>query len=180
MESESQIEPPADEFYILKRGEILGPFTDAAIRAANERGEFSPSDFVQHGGVALWQPLTRWLERERTPLHPVIAPDWKSIGMWAAVRLRHDVLEGSMAIGLGCAAIGTLVVVLAFWPAALWLPWFAIAVVAGIFAMREGRVIPGLLVLLAVAAVPIVFSLIDREREMPARDFSAAVEDESP
>jgi hypothetical protein len=57
MESFPSPAPDADEFYILKRGEILGPFTAAAIREGVERGEYSPDHFVQHGGLPVWQPL---------------------------------------------------------------------------------------------------------------------------
>ena len=173
MELASQTAPAADEFYILKRGKILGPFTEEAVRAMVERGEVSSVDFVQQGGLPLWQPLARWLDRERAPLHPAIAPDWKSIATWVAVRLRHEVIEGSLAIGLGCAAIGTVVAILARWPATLWLPWFAIAVCTGILAVRNGRVVPGLAMLLAVAAVPVAFSLIGREAHVVQEEPAA-------
>ena len=76
-----------------------------------------------------------------------------------------------------CAAIGTLVAIFAQWPPLLWLPWFALAVLAGVLAMRNGRAVPGLLLLLAVAAVPVLFSLATREKVVADRaDAMAASE----
>lgn len=179
MESVSQSASAADEFYILRQGKIFGPFTEAAIREAAERGEFSPSDFVQQGGLPIWQSLERWLEREQAPLHPAVAPGWRAVLTWAAVRLRSDMLEGSVIVGGVCAAIGTLVAIFAHWPPLLWLPWFALAVLAGVIAMRNGRAVPGLLLLLAVAAVPVLFSLATRQKVVADRTDVMAAEGEA-
>jgi len=72
-----------------------------------------------------------------------VAPDWRSILVWAANRLRFDILSGSVAVGLTCVGIGTVLAVLAFWPAAIWLPFFTLAAGAGILAMCRGRVVAG-------------------------------------
>ncbi|HEV7867745.1 MAG TPA: serine protease [Chthoniobacteraceae bacterium] len=157
-----------DEFYVLKRGEILGPFTATAVREKVDSGDFQLEDFVQSGGVAVWQPLSRWLTKD-PEAGGAIAPDWKSLGKWAALRLQHDVLAGHAMVGLVCAAIGGLVVILSHWPAALWLPWFAVAIAIGVLALRSGRTLSGLLPLVAVAVVPVIYALITRDQDSASK-----------
>jgi len=165
--------------YILKQGKILGPFTESAIHTAVERGEFSPDDLVQRGEVPIWQPVKRWLEPAQGSPHWGITPDWNSIVTWAAVRLRGDMLEGSVIVGGVCAAIGTVVAILVHWPALLWLPWFALAVLAGVIAMRNGRAVPGLALLVGVALVPVLFSLVTRQKVVADRTDIMAAEGEA-
>lgn len=149
-----------DEIYVLKKGEILGPFSEADLREAMKRGEFLPNDFVQQGGIAIWQPLRLFLGTAVEPTHGPLAPDWKSIFVWAAIRLRHDVTAGSFALGLVCLMVGTILVALQHWPVAHLAPWFLVPALVGVFAMKGGRPLLGFGLLLLVAAVPVVRSLI--------------------
>ncbi|MEA3209916.1 MAG: serine protease Do [Chthoniobacter sp.] len=168
--------PEADELYVLKRGEILGPFRAEALREAAARGDFTPQDFIQRGGTPIWQPLARWLDNEGAVMYGAVAPEWKSIVVWGARRLHNDIIEGSIVSGLVCTAIGAVTVFLIRWPAALWLPWFVLAVVAGVLAMRQGRVWRGLGLLLAVASVPVALSLFDRARPAPPASVASSAE----
>lgn len=152
-----------EEIYILKGGQILGPFSADDLRAGLERGEFSMAGFVQQGGLPLWQPVSRFLDPRVRPEHRAIAPDWRSIMVWAAVRLRYDVGAGSLVLGLVCVAIGVLLVLLARWPMTFWLPWFLVPIVTALFAMKQNRPLAGFSLLLVVAAVPVVFSLASRD-----------------
>ncbi|HEX5175823.1 MAG TPA: hypothetical protein VFV83_02285, partial [Chthoniobacteraceae bacterium] len=57
---------------------------------------------------------------------------------WAFRRGRHLVENDPLRGGFIFFGIGTGVLLLSFWPPALWIPWLAVAVYAGILLFRRG------------------------------------------
>jgi S1-C subfamily serine protease len=157
----------SNEIYVLKRGQILGPFTMEDLRAGLASGAFLPRDFVQQGGLPIWQPLSRFLDAPSL-VQGVVAPDWKCVLSWMWVRLRQDVGAGSFLIGLLGALLGTIIVLLAHWPFALALPFFLIPIAAALAAMKQGQPFVGLALLLVVAAIPVGFSFLPKTAPAPA------------
>src|SRR5258708_4803887 len=97
LESEMAAPPPESkvEFYVLKHGEMFGPFREEELRHGLEDGHFTAEDFVQIEGQPIWQPLGRLLaERdgaiEEGEIRGAVAPHWDSILKWAWLRLRYN------------------------------------------------------------------------------------------
>lgn len=145
----------ADVFYVLKQGEILGPFSGDELKAAVETGRFSFRDLVQREGQPIWQPLGRILETSGDDSFGAIAPDWRSILTWAWVRIRYDLGEQSLGAGALCLGVGTLALALSRWPMVFWVPWFGAAIVASIILLRRQRAEHGLLLLVGIVCIPL-------------------------
>lgn len=123
------------------------------IREGLSNGEFVPRDLAQQGGSPIWQPLVRFLDDSREPITGAIAPDWRCVLAWVWVRLSRDVSQGSFAVGAVATAIGAAVIAGTYWPTALWAPWLAVPVLAAFFALKHGRALAGVGLLLLVAVV---------------------------
>ena len=142
------------EYHVLKRGEMLGPFSEAELRAALADGRFEMRDFVQVEGEVAWRPLGRILDAPGDEMKGAVAPDWHSILKWAWLRLRYNLDEQTMAAGSICLVLGTLALVLSRFPFVFWMPWFLAAIVAAITLFRRNHEGKGALLLAAVICVP--------------------------
>lgn len=87
-------------------------------------------------------------------------PDWKELGQLVWNRLRNDFEERSVGTGLVCIGIGIVACLFAFWPALFWLPWFGLAFFAGFDALKRGKTLQGVGLLVAACGVPIVLSTL--------------------
>jgi len=150
------IEPPAD-LYVLKHGEMFGPFHQEQLRKGVEEGHFAPGDFVQIEGQEDWRPIGRYLGMDEADLPGAVAPDWACILRWSWLRLRYNIGEQSLTAGATCLGIGTLALALSRWPFVFWLPWFGATVVCAIPLLRRKREVPGALLLVGVVCIPFLF-----------------------
>jgi outer membrane biosynthesis protein TonB len=155
MESDASDALTSDEIYVLKQGNILGPFTRERLRTALAGRELNPEDFAQTGGVPIWQPLARIIGDVEVELRGAIAPDWKSLLHWAWLRLRYDIDERSEIAGSVCLGIGLLVLALSHWTFLFWLPWTGAALLAAVALLQRRRFGTGILLLLGVILLPL-------------------------
>ena len=155
MDSDASDAPTSDEIYVLKQGNILGPFTRERLRTALVSRELNPEDFAQTGGVPIWQPLGRIIEDVDLELRGAIAPDWKSLLQWAWLRLRYDIDERSEIAGSVCLGVGLLVLALSHWTFLFWLPWTGAALLAAVALLQRKRFLTGILLLIGVIVLPL-------------------------
>ena len=148
--------PPADAFYVLKQGGMHGPFTREELHARFTAGIFAMEDFVQAGGVPIWQPLARVLGNEDVNPHGAIAPDWKSLVTWAWLRLRFDLDEQSVVAGWACLGIGLVALVLSHWTFVFWLPWVLASLLAALALWQRRRFLSGAFLLAAAIGLPML------------------------
>jgi S1-C subfamily serine protease len=87
-------------------------------------------------------------------------PDWKELGQLSWNRLRNDFEERSVGTGLICLGIGVVACLAAFWPFLFWLPWFGLAFFAGFDALKRGKTMQGVGLLVAACGLPIVLSTL--------------------
>jgi S1-C subfamily serine protease len=166
--------PPTDEFYVLKLGDIVGPFTEAELRAAVAEGRLTGKDFAQSAGLPIWRPLARLLALPDEQGLGAVAPDLRSLMRWTWLRLRYHLDEDSVDAGVLCLLGGIVALGLARWPAVFWLPWFVAAAVAGVALLRRQRRVTGVLLLGAVVAVPVLFAMLGSGRKTPTMASSAS------
>jgi hypothetical protein len=152
----SPVPPPPPDYFVLKGGHILGPFDIDELRAAISENRIDLSDFVQTGGLPIWRPLARVLGMDGSTSYGAVAPDWRSILTWAWLRLRYNLDEQSLAAGLIFFGIALVALPLARFSFLIWLPWLIPAAVAAVALIRRRQVLPGVALLLAVCAVPIL------------------------
>lgn len=127
-------------YFVLKQGEILGPFLREDLLAQIEGNVFDESDLAQPEGSAHWTPLRLLLDGDPSgTIDPAaVAPDWRTLGTWAFRRARHAILSDPLRSGFVFFGIGLATLLLSLWPAALWLPWFAVSAYAGVLLFRRG------------------------------------------
>ena len=127
-------------YFVLKQGEILGPFQRDDLVAQLEGNVFVETDLAQPAGSSHWTPLRLLLEGNATsgPDTAAVAPDWRTLATWAWRRTRHGVATDPLRTGFVFFGIGVAVLLLSFYPAALWLPWFAVAAYAGVLLFQRG------------------------------------------
>jgi hypothetical protein len=127
-------------YFVLKQGEILGPFLREDLLAQIEGNAFEESDLAQIEGSAHWTPLRLLLHSDAAQVMDsgAIAPDWRTLATWAFRRARHLVQTDPLRGGFVFFGIGAGTLLLSFWPAVLWLPSFAVATYAGILLFRRG------------------------------------------
>jgi S1-C subfamily serine protease len=158
------------ELYVLKNGEMFGPFREEQLRRGVEEGHFAPEDFVQIEGQEAWHPIGRMLGMDGAESAGVVTPDWVSLLRWAWLRLRYDVGEQSFAAGSVFLGIGTLALALSRWPFLFWLPWFGATVVCAIpLLRRRKREAHGALLLVGVVCIPFLFIIFgSKKHESPS------------
>jgi hypothetical protein len=166
MDSTEASTPEQDEYYVLKEGKIVGPYTKEQLRADINAGRLKQTDFVQTGGLPIWRPLGRVLGEGFEELAGAVAPDWRSLVTWAWLRLRYNLDEQSIGAGLTTLGIGIVALALARWPFVFWAPWFIFAAIAGFALLRRGRSMLGFFFLLAVVATPFLFSLLEPAKKV--------------
>ena len=129
---------PRMNYFVLKQGDTLGPFSRDEIVAQLAQGTFEATDFGQVEGTKHWAPLSQLLDPESAAGSGALAPDWKTILVWVSRRARHALTEQPMHAGFFCVAIGFVFVLLSWWSPLLWMPWFLTACFAGILLFRRG------------------------------------------
>ncbi len=147
---------PADvPHYVLRRGEILGPFAVAELHKLVADGVLEYDDFVQEAGNAEWLPL-RWLliPGEAQDLGGALAPTWLTLLKWSWLRLRYNLDAQSLYAGWVCLGLALSGLFLSRWPALLWLPWVVLAFFGGVALYRRERVGAGIVLMLASAVIP--------------------------
>jgi hypothetical protein len=87
-------------------------------------------------------------------------PDWKEIADWTKARLSTDFELRSVGIGLVFLGIGVVTCIAARWPFLFWLPWFGLAFFAGFGALKRGKTMQGVGLLVGACALPIIFSMV--------------------
>ena len=149
-------EDPSDNpHYVLRRGEILGPFEIPQLRELVADGVLAYDDFVQQTGSSEWLPL-RWLliPDDAQDLEGALAPTWKTLLKWSWLRLRYNLDEQSLSAGWVCLGLALGGLFLSRWPMLLWAPWAVLAFFGGIALYRRERIIPGIALMLASAIIP--------------------------
>ena len=136
-------------YFVLKRGEILGPFQRDELVAQLERNVFDETDLAQPEGSAHWTPLRLLLEGDSSNLSEpsAVAPDWQTLATWIWRRARHGIASDPLRTGFVFFGIGVAFLLLSFYPPALSLPWFAIAAYAGVLLFQRGAAGNGTLLL---------------------------------
>ena len=128
------------DYFVLKRGDIVGPFRKEDLVAQLATHALEPGDVAQIEGSQHWVPVRELIDAP-DPVEDqpgAVAPDWRTLGVWACRRLRYFVFYEPLRAGFVCLAIGVAIVLLSWWPPLLWLPWFLIAGLAGILLFRAG------------------------------------------
>ena len=149
-----------DAYYVMKDGDILGPYTREELKSGVADKRFARHDFAQLDGYPIWRPLARVLGEAPDDLEGAVAPDWRTILLWAWRRFRYHLDEQSDAAGALFLAIGAVTLVLSNWPFLFWAPWFLIAGAAAVLLIGRQRTTPGLLILLGVLGIPLCFALM--------------------
>jgi hypothetical protein len=144
-------------WYVLRNGAILGPFPLNALRELVEMGNIARDVFVQKASEPNWKPLawaldTSLAEKEEGAL----APDWKTLLVWAWLRLRYNLGEQSLAASWVCILLGSASVFLSQWRAVFWLPWFVAAAVASYSLLQRGRQTAGIVMTVLSFALPVL------------------------
>jgi hypothetical protein len=128
------------DYFVLKDGEIVGPFRRDEIVARLETEVFEEDDLAQQEGSVHWTPL-RALFDGSSPSETngaAVAPDWKTLGIWMFRRARYMVENDPLRAGFIFLGVGIIVVLLSHWSVLLWLPWFLVASYAGVLLFRRG------------------------------------------
>jgi GYF domain 2 len=146
----------AQLYFVLRQGEILGPFTFKRLIELTLAKTVSRDDFVQESGSFEWVPLRWVLDPDNAPREDgAHAPQWKTLISWCWMRLRYNLDERSLPAGLTCLGLSIAGLLLSRWPSVFWAPWSVLAFVAGIALYRRGRVAAGISLMLASAVVPV-------------------------
>lgn len=132
------------------------PFEATAASAADAFMDQGAEDSIETGDEEELEESVPIEELER----PSALPDWKELGQLVWNRLRNDFEERSVGTGLVCIGIGVVACLFAFWPALFWLPWFGLAFLAGFDALKRGKTLQGVGLLVAACGVPIVLSTL--------------------
>ena len=151
---------PANQYYVLKGREILGPFSTEDLEAGLANGHFAGTDFVQVEGHASWLPLQHLISDPQDDMRGALAPTWGTILSWLWLRFRYNLGEQSLAAGIVCVAVGLLSLVLSRWPIVFWLPWTVAAAVAAFALLRRRQAREGWLLLAAAACVPVIAAIV--------------------
>lgn len=148
---------PADEnpYYVLRRGEILGPLDLEQLKELIAADRLAYDDFVQQAGSAEWLPV-RWLliPEESQDLEGALAPTWRTLIKWAWLRLRYNLDEQSLSAGWVCLGLAMIGLFLSRWPVLLWAPWAILAFFGGIALYRRNRPGSGISLMIAAALIP--------------------------
>lgn len=148
---------PAEQriYFVLKAGEILGPLTFRKLVTFIAAKTITKDDLVQEGGSHEWVPVRWVLDPKDGPREEgATAPTWRTLLSWAWMRLRYNLDEQSLPAGLVCLGASVLGLLLSQWPAVFWIPWAVLAFLAGASLHRRGKSLPGVLLMLAAAAIP--------------------------
>ena len=149
-------EPPdGNPYYVLRRGEILGPFDMERLRELVAASSLEYDDFVQQTGNSEWLPL-RWLliPNEAQALEGALAPTWRTLLKWAWLRLRYNLEAQSLSAGWVCLGLAMAGLFLSRWPMLLWAPWAVLAFLGGVALYRHERPGSGIALMLAAALIP--------------------------
>ncbi len=152
----TELEEPSDNpHYVLRRGEILGPFETHQLRELVAEGNLGYDDFVQQTGSSEWLPL-RWLlvPDDAKDLDGALAPTWKTLLKWSWLRLRYNLDEQSLSAGWVCLGLALSGLFLSRWPMLLWAPWAVLAFFGGVALYRRERIGSGIALMLAAAIIP--------------------------
>ena len=148
---------PAEEnpYYVLRRGEILGPLDLEQLKELIVAERLAYDDFVQQAGSAEWLPV-RWLliPEESQDLEGALAPTWRTLIKWAWLRLRYNLDEQSLSAGWVCLGLAMTGLFLSRWPVLLWAPWAILAFLGGIALYRRNRPGSGISLMIAAALIP--------------------------
>jgi hypothetical protein len=147
--------PDDNPYYVLRRGEILGPFREDQLPELVTGGLVEYDDFVQQAGSSEWLPL-RWLliPNDAQDLEGALAPTWRTLLKWSWLRLRYNLDEQSLSAGWVCLGLALAGLFLSRWPMLLWAPWAVLAFFGGIALYRRQQPGPGIALMLAAAIVP--------------------------
>jgi hypothetical protein len=147
--------PVEQPHYVLRRGEILGPFDIEQLRELVSDGMLENDDFVQQAGSSEWLPL-RWLliPDDAQDLDGALAPTWKTLLKWSWLRLRYNLDAQSLSAGWVCLGLALAGLFLSRWPMLLWAPWAVLAFFGGVALYRRERVGPGIALMLSSAIIP--------------------------
>lgn len=142
--------------YVLRRGEILGPFELEELHKLVADGVLEYDDFVQEAGNSEWLPL-RWLlvPGDAQDLGGALAPTWHTLLKWSWLRLRYNLDAQSLYAGWVCLGLALCGLYLSSrWREILWLPWAILAFFGGVALYRRERIGAGIALMLASAVIP--------------------------
>lgn len=147
--------PEENPYYVLRRGEILGPFDIEQLQELVKGGMLEYDDFVQQAGNPEWLPV-RWLliPEEAQDLEGALAPTWRTLIKWAWLRLRYNLDEQSLSSGWVCLGLAMAGLFLSRWPMLLWAPWAILAFFGGVALYRRDRPGSGISLMLSAALIP--------------------------
>jgi S1-C subfamily serine protease len=174
MDSAPPPEASADEYFVMQRGEFIGPVTLEELRFGLEHGRFGWRDLVQRGRTPVWHRAEKMIAAGAAELGPATAPGWGEIFAAARGRLQRDVRTASVKTAGVFLAAGIAAWLLSRWPVALWLPWFLPPVIAGVMALTRGRLRRGMVLLFSVAVVPVLATALRPRNPTPAEPARTA------
>ncbi len=150
--------PEENPHYVLRRGEILGPFDLEQLKELIGESMLEYDDFVQQAGTSEWLPL-RWLliPNKTQDLEGALAPTWRTLIKWAWLRLRYNLDEESLSAGWVCLGLTIAGLFLSRWPMLLWAPWAVLAFLGGGVLYRRNRPGSGIALMLATALILVAF-----------------------
>jgi len=181
MSDPAQTPPSGHQFHILKNSRSIGPLTDVDIREGLASGLFSLDDMVREDGETRWTRLRNIVETApATAATTATAPGWMALASAAGRQVRADLAERPFALGLIALAMGGItLVLLTRWSAALWLPWFGLALVIGVIQITAGRRFPGAVLVVVPLAVSLIMLMRNNEptpEAKTARDLMVAAD----
>lgn len=147
--------PDGKPYYVLRRGEILGPFLLSSLEDLVKEKRVEYDDFVQQAGDCDWTPL-RWLlvPSSAEALDGALAPTWRTLLKWSWLRLRYNIDEKSLPAGWVCLGFALCGVFLSRWPLLLWAPWAVFAFFGGVALYHRKRTAAGISLMLSAALIP--------------------------
>lgn len=170
-------DPKADAFYVLRNGDLRGPFSREELRVAMAEGRWSGRALAQREGFPIWQPLSRILDAEddapraeaveaeqAVELPEAPAPtgesgDAEKAG--APGSLLHVLWRRALTVGVVCLAMGTAVLVGSRGQGGGWAaPWFVAAAAAALALLARWRAGQALALLAGAVCIPSLFLLL--------------------
>jgi S1-C subfamily serine protease len=150
------------EFYRRSQDELSRLYSRAELERQVRAGLIAPDELVQLEGAPIWQPVrvvvgAREQAETAAPAEDDL-PSWSALFHGIGRRLAREADNPSSRVAgvfLAIGAGGILASRLGWW---LWLPWFALVLLAAALLMRAGRWLPGVLFALAALVVPFMLS----------------------
>ena len=146
------------QIFIHQNGQQIGPFSVEDIGGMLAARSIAPTDLGWHEGLTDWQALNTFLSIPAQPPVPATSPA-KVPAKVPAKDVQTNVKQGAVIGGWVCFALGVLLMFTTMWSFFIYGPLFFVALILGITAMAQRRVLGGIVLLLATLIVPTILGL---------------------